>query len=143
MDTKILISLMMIGIAGFGIAMGTMAYFSDTETSTGNTMAAGTLDLKLNGYDDPITAPLFRIEDLKPSIVKYTPDIALDIYNNPGRLYKHIVKVTCDTGIVSEPECTDQGGRWTPNGCVWPTDVPSPDNNNLPPVTWFDLAKNV
>lgn len=44
---KILISLMaialVIGLAG----AGTLAYFSDTETSTGNSFTAGTLDIAL------------------------------------------------------------------------------------------------
>ena len=35
------------GMAG----IGTWAYFSDTETSQGNTLAAGTLDLKTGGTD--------------------------------------------------------------------------------------------
>ncbi len=35
------------GMAG----IGTWAYFSDVETSTGNTLAAGTLDLKTGDYD--------------------------------------------------------------------------------------------
>ncbi|OLZ41837.1 hypothetical protein A6E15_12965 [Natrinema saccharevitans] len=43
-----------IGLIGAGSAVagaGTMAYFSDTEESTGNTVSAGTLDLKVNGND--------------------------------------------------------------------------------------------
>ena len=47
MDMKILLSLMVVGIAALGVGMGTMAYFSDTETSNGNTFTAGTLDLTL------------------------------------------------------------------------------------------------
>jgi predicted ribosomally synthesized peptide with SipW-like signal peptide len=42
---KILISLSIIGVVGAIAIGGTMAYFSDTETSTGNTFTAGTLDL--------------------------------------------------------------------------------------------------
>ena len=40
----------------FGVA--TFAYFTDTETSTGNTFTAGTLDLKTNdaGKDGHFTA---------------------------------------------------------------------------------------
>lgn len=39
--------LLLIGMAG----IGTWAYFSDVESSTGNTLAAGTLDLKTNDAD--------------------------------------------------------------------------------------------
>ncbi len=40
-------TVLFIGMAG----IGTLAYFSDIETSTGNTLAAGTLDLKTGGTD--------------------------------------------------------------------------------------------
>jgi len=48
MNTKILASLVLIGIAISGITMGTVAYFSDIEKSTGNTFTAGSLDLKVD-----------------------------------------------------------------------------------------------
>ena len=44
---KILISLMTIAVVGILIGGGVYAYFSDTETSTGNTFTAGTLNLAL------------------------------------------------------------------------------------------------
>lgn len=48
---KILISLLslilVIGLVGLGV----FAYFSDTETSSGNVFTAGTLDLKVDGQD--------------------------------------------------------------------------------------------
>ncbi len=45
-------------------SIGTWAYFQDTETSTGNVFAAGTLDLKTNDIDG-VTQTLYAI-DLKP-----------------------------------------------------------------------------
>lgn len=46
MNTKgILMSILMIGVVAIAAGAGTLAYFSDTETSTGNTFTAGTLDL--------------------------------------------------------------------------------------------------
>ena len=44
---KILISLMAIALVVGLVGAGTMAYFSDTETSTGNTFTAGTLNITL------------------------------------------------------------------------------------------------
>lgn len=46
MNKKILISLSVIGAVAAIAVGGTIAYFSDTETSTGNTFTAGELDLK-------------------------------------------------------------------------------------------------
>jgi predicted ribosomally synthesized peptide with SipW-like signal peptide len=61
MHKKILISLSVIGAAA-AIAIGaTVAYFSDTETSTGNTFTTGTLDLKVNNQDDPVVIHITRI----------------------------------------------------------------------------------
>lgn len=138
MNTKILASLMLIGLAALAIGGGiTGAYFSDTETSEDNTMAAGSLDLSLNGYNGAIQGPVVTLRDLKPSQVHYSEPITLKIFDNPGRLYKHIKSVGCTTGDVTEPECTEQGGTWTSNVCTWPN--PNPDKNNINEFTWFDL----
>ena len=61
---KILFSLMamMLVIALAGAA--TLAYFSDTETSTGNTFAAGTLNLTVNDKDGENVS--FNFSNLKP-----------------------------------------------------------------------------
>ncbi len=53
-------ALLVIGLVGGG----TWAYFSDPETSTGNYLSAGTLDLDLNGVDTGVT--LFNVGDLYP-----------------------------------------------------------------------------
>jgi predicted ribosomally synthesized peptide with SipW-like signal peptide len=42
-----IVTVLLIGMTG----IGTWAYFSDSEQSTGNTFAAGTLDLKTDGSD--------------------------------------------------------------------------------------------
>lgn len=48
MNKRVLISLSVIGIVAAIVIGGTISYFSDTETSTGNTFTAGTLDLKVD-----------------------------------------------------------------------------------------------
>jgi len=53
-------ALLIIGIVGGG----TYAYFSDTESSTGNTLSAATLDLKINGGDAAITT--FNVSNVAP-----------------------------------------------------------------------------
>ena len=45
---KILISLAVVGAVGAIVAGATGAFFSDTETSTGNTFTAGAIDLKID-----------------------------------------------------------------------------------------------
>ena len=48
MNKKILISLSIIALAAVIVIGGTIAYFSDTETSTGNTFTAGAIDLTID-----------------------------------------------------------------------------------------------
>jgi len=48
MTKKILISLSVIAVVAAVVVGGTIAYFSDTETSTGNTFTAGAIDLKID-----------------------------------------------------------------------------------------------
>lgn len=53
MDKKILVSMMVIGLVATLAGAGMYAYFNDTETSKGNILTAGTLDLKVDGKDNP------------------------------------------------------------------------------------------
>jgi spore coat-associated protein N len=53
---KILLSLLTIALVSAVAVGATRAYFSDTETSAGNTITAGTLDLKVGGQDGPAVA---------------------------------------------------------------------------------------
>ena len=50
MNKNILVSLAIIGAVAAIAIGGTVAYFSDTETSTGNTFTAGSIDLKVDNH---------------------------------------------------------------------------------------------
>jgi len=72
---RILVSLSIIGVAAAVAVGATLAYFGDTETSTGNTITAGSLDLKIDFQcEDGCTFSLrdlngesfFRDCDIKP-----------------------------------------------------------------------------
>jgi len=80
MKKNILINLSIIGVVAAIAIGGTVAYFSDTETSSGNTFTAGAIDLKIDntsyyngelnpdttwGYEDSIGL-FFNFHDLKP-----------------------------------------------------------------------------
>jgi len=62
---KILIALLGVLLVAALAGAGTFAYFSDTETSTGNTFTAGTLDLKVDDKDHPNVFAV-NIEPMKP-----------------------------------------------------------------------------
>ncbi|MBD3155896.1 MAG: hypothetical protein GF368_04545 [Candidatus Aenigmarchaeota archaeon] len=69
MNAKILSSLLVIGLVTLVVGGATWAYFSDTETSEGNTFTAGTLNLELDKEGqifDGETMQLFNVVDVKP-----------------------------------------------------------------------------
>lgn len=63
MTPKIIASLVAIATVAAVAGGATVAYFSDTETSTDNTFAAGTLDLKVDGND---TVTAINLSNKKP-----------------------------------------------------------------------------
>ncbi|OGZ33009.1 MAG: hypothetical protein A2174_03420 [Candidatus Portnoybacteria bacterium RBG_13_41_18] len=119
---KILISLMTIGVvAGMVVIGGTTAFFSDTETSTGNTFTAGALDLSidnssyLNGVFNAATSWLlandltgklfFDFHDLKPG--DWGEDtISLHTENDAWACMEIDITGNDDNGI-NEPEADD------------------------------------
>lgn len=121
---SILISFMTMALVGALIGGGIYAYFSDTESSAGNTFTAGTLDLQVDG-ENPWTSTAVTISDMEPGLAATPVDITCENAGNlPGDLYMRITSVT-DTGqTINEPECVAEGGSWTsPSG---------PCNGNTP-----------
>lgn len=90
---------MVIGLVG----MGTFALFSDTETSTGNSFTAGTLDLKVNGGDDPVLA-LITVGNMTPG---NTGSVVVAL-SNAGSLHGiadiHILSAVNGEGLNPESE---------------------------------------
>ena len=146
MNKKILVSLAVIGVAAAIAIGGTIAYFSDTETSTGNTFTAGTIDISIDGQN-PWTGT-FAMDDMKPC---YTDYINFRIDNdlsdpNPVNIFKKITVTDENTGAVSEPECDDQGGVWDRNAqaCDWDgSGTMQDDDNDLSSAIWYDLYVEV
>lgn len=114
---KILLSVLTISLVG-AVAIGaTGAYFSDTETSTGNTFTAGTIDLMVNS-ENPWTTSGVIGGDVKPG--EGATDWVITLNNvgtNPMDVWKHVTAVgsggptpyPCASPIAgnvsSEPEC--------------------------------------
>jgi len=120
MNKKILISLSIIGIVAAIAVGGTIAYFSDTETSTGNTFTAGAIDLMIdntsyyNGqlnpettwsYQDPIGL-FFDFHDLKPG--DWGDDtISIHVHNNNAWACMDFNLYNADDNGLTEPEESD------------------------------------
>lgn len=142
MNKKILISLSVIGIVAAIAIGGTVAFFSDTETSTGNTFTAGTLDLKIdstchyyqNGQSvdckdatdvsfgtwtltdlEDGVHKFFAFDDVKPG--DYGEDtISLHVYDNDAWVCVTLGPFTNDDNGCTEPEASDGDTSCGPTG---------------------------
>ncbi|MGB9960136.1 MAG: TasA family protein [Candidatus Bathyarchaeales archaeon] len=100
---KILAAIVVIGLLGFALGWGTYSYFSDTETSSGNTFTAGTLDLKVNGVDDPLPV-FFNVGNVKPGDSDSEDIILSNAGSLAGKAYVHFKNVVDNEGSNPEPE---------------------------------------
>jgi predicted ribosomally synthesized peptide with SipW-like signal peptide len=121
MNKKIILSLSVIGAVAAIAVGGTIAYFSDTETSTGNTFTAGNLDLKIdsqctyNGAAStqcgtwqsrdlvPTSDKFFNFADVKPGDIGENT-ISLTLQNNPGWACMYIKNLTNNDNGCNNPE---------------------------------------
>jgi spore coat-associated protein N len=108
---KILISLMTIVAVTALVGGGIYAYFSDIETSNGNTFTAGTLDLNLDGGN--INVVKFTVSDVKPGDSGGGTWTVTNVGNIDGYLDLESCSVSEDIGSTTEPELADEGGSDT------------------------------
>lgn len=119
MNTKILISLLTIGVASAGLGYGTFAFFSDTETSGSNLFTAGDLDLTLNGQNSVVTAlsaSNFAPGDFASGSILLRNEGSIFTGDAQGHLVdldlRASVSVTDDLGLPADPD--DGGVSTTP-----------------------------
>jgi len=130
MTKKIIISLSIISLITAIAIGGTIAYFSDTETSTGNTFTAGAIDLTIDNQSyvtSPETGKLmfsqdtswsfsdltdqlfFNFTDLKPGDIG-EDTISLHVTNNDAWACSRITLTLNDDMTCTEPELDDDSG---------------------------------
>ena len=98
-----LLNVLILSFLAIVLGGGTLAIFTDTETSQDNAFAAGTLDLKVNGSDDP-NVPNVYIGDVKPGD---SGVIVFEVSNAgslDGTLNVTIENVVNYPGLTPEPE---------------------------------------
>lgn len=103
-------SVVLIMLVSMFVGAGTIAYFNDTETSTGNTFSAGTLDLEVND-ENPWTSTLISVSNMKPGD---TGEVTIKLENVgtiDGYVCMWIKDVTNDPGSTPEPEPTSDNGE--------------------------------
>ncbi|HOG48297.1 MAG TPA: TasA family protein [Anaerolineae bacterium] len=100
---SVVIALLLVGVLGSGL-LSTGAYYSDTETSTGNTFSAGTLDLAVDGNNGSNTVK-FTVANVPP---QWGPALYVFKLDNLGSLAGfidlHSIAVTSDENGCLEPE---------------------------------------
>lgn len=92
---KIVLSLSVIAVVAVVAVGATRAFFSDTETSTGNIFTAGTIDITSSFSQ---TAP-FIFEDMKPSQVAYSNFTINNTGTNPVNVWKRVDVVGTSGGL--------------------------------------------
>lgn len=93
---------MIIGLVSAAAGAATLANFSDSESSTGNTFAAGTLDLTGTGQDGAMAT--FSVSNIAPSD---SGDRSITLQNDgtiAGDLAVNVTDVANDGGAHTEPE---------------------------------------
>ena len=129
-------------------AGGTGAFFSDTETSAGNTFTAGSIDLKIdnesyyNGALSPDTSwsltdltiqKFFNFLDLKPGDIG-EDTISLHVENNDSYVCANVTLTSNDDNGLTEPEALVDQSDGVGNGEL-------ADNVNF--IWWADDGDNV
>jgi len=110
MNKKILISLSVIGVVSTIAIGGTIAYFSDVKTSAGNTLTAGTLDLKIRDQDefyrDGVTAT-WMATDVKPGNEYAFLVPFVQLTKTFGSIDADHLEITCDYSVIEEDPCIE------------------------------------
>lgn len=116
MNKKIILSLAVIGVVAAIAVGGTVAYFSDTETSTGNTFTAGSIDLKVDldrdgqhiwDLKDLAAGDLiFNYNDIKPGD-NGEATVSLHVDNNPAWVCMDVENIANAENGCTEPETAD------------------------------------
>jgi len=118
MSRRVLVSLMIVAFAMAAIGAGTFALYSDTETSASNTFTAGTLDLTVDGADEPLPM-VWDADNMVPGGV-YDGGV-VEVRNNgsvAGKVTLEVANVVSNENGLLEPERT------------WTLDPIGPVNNS-------------
>ncbi len=151
---KILISLSIVGAVA-AIAIGaTTAFFSDTETSTGNTFTAGAIDLTIDSQatfkGEPVEAATWTLRDLVPTADKFfnfsdikpgdigENTISLHVDNNDAWGCVNIIPTKNDDVSSTEPEL-EAAGETQNTDSIFDGELAQ----NITFKIWADMCSNI
>lgn len=161
---KILLSMAMITVVAGAVAGGTVAFFNDTETSTGNIFTAGEVDMTVDSLGAIYNGVLvqnaswpamnltnekfFTLQDLKPADI-YDRSISIHVASNPAWLCIGKKNLNDQENGINEAE-DDAGDITTSEGelsqnvhvLVWKEIIPDLVHQNNEPIlvdSFFDV----
>lgn len=102
-------SLFIITVLALATLRLSSAFFSDTETSSGNLLQAGKIDLLINDTNNPET--VVDLQDLKPGDERIVPKI-IEVDDNDAWVWMHLVSYASSQGISTEPENEEEANVW-------------------------------
>jgi predicted ribosomally synthesized peptide with SipW-like signal peptide len=105
---RIIASLAVVALMSLAAVGATRAFFSDTETSEDNVLSAGTLDLTVDGYDDPDVVHI-EISDLAPGWGGNYYWVLRNAGSVSGQPYLEFSTLTENENGVIEPEAGAAG----------------------------------
>lgn len=100
---KILLSIATIALVAAVAVKATGAFFTDSETNTGNTFTTGALTLQLSGTDSDnhtLSSPFFDVANMKPGETK-TAYVEVKNTGNMGMFFRTYVDQVVDSGNLA------------------------------------------
>ncbi|MFA5095309.1 MAG: TasA family protein [Candidatus Paceibacterota bacterium] len=137
---KIILSLSAIALVAVVAVSATTALFSDTETSTGNTISAGTLDLKIDDNDLAGTA-VITVANVVPGGSEDVSGTITNAGSIDGSLTFAVTQTSNDDNGLTEPEQTGGDSTGGPGeGDLCATMQVKVDYNSVTVYGWNSLA---
>ncbi len=130
---KIIFSLFAIVTVSAMIIGGTVAYFSDTETSTNNTFANGTMDLNINGGN--IAVQTMNLSDKAPGDNGKESSVLKNVGSLTGEL-------DIAMGTVVNYPCTDDVNGGKNDGTEYCNADAGTLGGNMAVAPYLDINKN-
>jgi len=116
-----------VGVVLAAVGGATYSYFSDTETSSGNTFSAGTIDISVDDLNPWNNVGHFTIEDMKPSDVHYKEVTLRNEGVNTADIWKKITVDDYTGGLHPESELGED---------------PNNTDNKIGTVIRYDMSLN-
>lgn len=132
---KIVLSLSLIALVAVVAVGATRAFFSDTETSTGNIISAGTIGISVDDQASWSANYTADLNDMKPGMTRYITFVVKNTGTNPLVLRKQLGSFVLGSEL-SETDCISLGGLWSGTTCT------SSDGKNLSNVMTYDMDVN-